>query len=139
MKTLVFAHEGAAIVDDVLPVMDFVRAVGIEIDAGEIEAEEAFAGAVGAHEMVCGAAEAVAFAGCESGFGELITAGGTGFDFDKDEGAAIFGDEVNFASGAAVVALEDAQAAGAEEVSGEAFAEGAGGVVWVLGCRGRGR
>ena len=136
---LVFAHEGAAIVDDVLQVMDFVRAVGIEVDGDEIEAEEAFAGAVGAHEMECGTGEAVAFAGREGSFGEFVAIRGTGFDFDKDEGIAVFGDEVDFASGAAVIALHDAQAASAEEVSCEAFAEGAGCVVRVVRCRGRGR
>lgn len=119
--------------------MDVVRSVGLQVYAYEIKAEDAVTRAVGAHEVARSLAEAVAFAGCQRGFGQFITIRRARFDFDKDKRLTVFGHEINFAIAATVIALDDAQAVSAQIVSRQPFAQRAGAAGWRARWRGRGR
>lgn len=119
--------------------MDVVRAVGFQLYANEVKTEDAFASTIGPHEVARGLAEAMAFAGRQRRFGQFVTVGRACFHFDEHQRLAVFGDEINFAVAAAVIALHDAQAVGAQILSRQPFAQRAGAVVGRARWRARGR
>ena len=109
------ARQAAPIVDDIAPMQALPCAGVVILDADKVETKQPVGQFVAAHEMLRGLADAVFFARRQGGFGQFIAAGAAGFHFDKDQRRTLFGNHVQLARAAAVIALQNAQAVRAQK------------------------